>query len=48
MENDGDSARLLVSHAADVGDTEFMSKAHHPNSNAAIEGFADFIASVKS
>ncbi len=48
MENDSDSARLLQLHASGISEKEFMSKAHHPNSHAAVEGFADFIASIKS
>ncbi len=48
MEDDDDSARLLELEASGISEQEFMSKAHHPNTNAAIEGFADFVASLKS
>jgi len=47
MEKDSDSERLLELYAADAGEGEFMSKVHHPNTHAAIEGFADFIDSAK-
>ncbi len=47
MEKDSDSERLLELYAAGVGEGEFVSRAHHPNMHAVIEGFAEFIDSVK-
>jgi len=47
MEKNGDSKRLLELYAAGVGEDEFMSKTHHPNTHAAIDGISDFIASVE-
>ncbi len=46
MEEENDSERLLELYATGVGEAEFMSEAHHPNTHAAIQGFADFIDSA--
>ncbi len=46
MEQNEDSARLLELRSSGIGDDEFMSEAHHPKSNAAIKGFAEFLASL--
>ena len=47
MEKDSDSKRLLGLFARGLGEEEFMSKAHHPKTHAAIEGFSDFLNSVE-
>jgi hypothetical protein len=48
MDKDVNSERLLNLYRADIADEEFMSRTHHPNTHAAIEGFANFIASLQS
>jgi aspartate/methionine/tyrosine aminotransferase len=48
MEKDSDSARLLDLRASGLSDEELMSREHHPNSCAAVEGYSDFIASLES
>jgi aspartate/methionine/tyrosine aminotransferase len=47
MEKDSDSKRLLGLFANGLREEEFMSKAHHPKTHAAIDGFSDFIDSVE-
>ena len=48
MEKDADSERLLKLYRANMTDEEFMSRTHHPCTHAAIEGFANFVASLQS
>jgi len=48
MEKDADSERVPKLYRANFTDEEVMSRTHHPNTHAAIEGFANFIASLRS